>query len=365
MNTLTSYPELTDEQLAYALLQRAGVGLFDVARLVLEFQHCSGAPEARLDMNHCLRVIQRGSSGISPESCVPDVGEAIGQFLTSKTHRRERTRSELQYYTRSFQRHNPDWEKRSIQGISTEECQKMLEASFPNLHSRRKARTILHGFFAFCHKRGWILENPAAFPDVPPPPERRIVPLSLPQAGELLRCCMQETFRNCAAAVGLMLWAGVRPMEVERLRWENIKLEERVIVLHPQHTKTGGARCATIQPALAWWLRLHERESGSLCPRNWKRRWRQLHQAAGLTPWVPDILRHSFASYHIACFRNFERLQYEMGHRSLQLLRFRYLATGDISPEQATDFWSSNYWKKQLSQVSGSLRSQVSAHFVG
>ncbi len=88
--------------------------------------------------------------------------------------------------------------------------------------------------------------------------------------------------------------------------------------------------------------------TGPVCPRNWKRRWPTLHRAAGLAPRVPDVLRHSFATYHAAHYRNFEQLQYEMGHRSLQLLRYRCLATGDINPEQAANFRNPDWWEQAL-----------------
>ena len=42
--------------------------------------------------------------------------------------------------------------------------------------------------------------------------------------------------------------------------------------------------------------------------------------------WQPDVLRHTFATHHLATFRNYAELQLEMGHRSAELLRTRYIA---------------------------------------
>ncbi len=44
-------------------------------------------------------------------------------------------------------------------------------------------------------------------------------------------------------------------------------------------------------------------------PRNWQNRWLALRRAAGFTHWVPDVCRHTFASYHAAHFRNLPELQ--------------------------------------------------------
>ncbi len=349
MNTPTLPHDLTDEQLACALIRHTGLGLMDAARLILELQNGSASPREALTMEYCMNVIQRGCRdyGRQPEE-ENSFGRAIGLFLEHKRHRRPNTQLELRHYTRRFLRCKPCWAQRSLRSITKPECRRMLEEGFPNPSSRRKARIILHGLFSFCHKSGWLAENPADFVDEQPPVERRITPLSLNEAARLLHTCRQAEHRECAAAVGIMLWAGVRPAEVERLRWEDVKLREGTIILHPQHTKTGGARCVSIEPVLAWWLERVKGEGGSLCPRNWKRKWASLHHAAGLAPWVPDVLRHSFASYHAARYRNFEQLQYEMGHRSLQLLRYRYLATGGISPGAAADFWNPTYWRREL-----------------
>ncbi len=348
MDTPLSQHNLTDEQLARALLKQAGLGLLDAARLALEFQHCSSSPRAPLDINDCISIIRRGSHecGLAEES--PDFATAIEHFLESKRHRRWHTQQELRHYTKSFLRLNPDWGHHSLRDISSEACRQMLLSSFPNEHSRRKARVILHGLFSFCRKSGWVKTNPAAFMVECAPCERRIEPLKLHEVLSLLLACLNPAFLACAPAVGIMLWAGVRPVEVTRLCWEDINLREGIIILHPQHTKTGGARCVSLPPPLAWWLGTFNKGSGALCPRNWKRKWQALHQAAGLTPWVPDVLRHSFASYHAAHYHNFEQLQYEMGHRSLQLLRYRYLATGCITPQQAASFWNPVFWKRQL-----------------
>ena len=48
----------------------------------------------------------------------------------------------------------------------------------------------------------------------------------------------------------------------------------------------------------------HIREEERRIPRNWQQRWHSLRRAAGFRHWVPDICRHSFASYHAAFFRN-------------------------------------------------------------
>ena len=143
---------------------------------------------------------------------------------------------------------------------------------------------------------------------------------------------------ECLPAVGMMLYAGIRPQEVERLRWGDVRLPASVagapyaeatgvIIIAPQHSKTGGARRVTIQAPLAHILRRAQKEAHvRICPRNWRRHWAAMHRAAGFTPWQPDVLRHTFATHHLATHRSYAELQLEMGHRSAELLRTRYVA---------------------------------------
>ena len=72
-------------------------------------------------------------------------------------------------------------------------------------------------------------------------------------------------------------------------------------------------------------------------PRNWQNRWRALRRAAGFTDWQPDVCRHTFASNHAAYFRDLGALQLEMGHRSADLLRSRYLNLPQVN--QAKVYW--------------------------
>ena len=66
----------------------------------------------------------------------------------------------------------------------------------------------------------------------------------------------------------------------------------------------------------------HER----IYPPNWRRHWAALHRETGFVNWQPDVLRHTFATHHLATFRSYAELQLEMGHRSAELLRTRYVA---------------------------------------
>ena len=194
------------------------------------------------------------------------------------------------------------------------------------------------GYVCTAVKRGWCDANPVA---------RRVVeqqvPILTPQEIEQITTTA-ETYLggSCTAAVGMMLYAGIRPHEVARLSWEQVDLEERAIYIQPRHSKTGGARRVTIHQPLQRILQKHRHADGErICPPNWLKHWRELRRAAGWDSparrWPQDALRHTFASYHLSHFRSFAELQLEIGHRDATLLRTRYVDQRGV--RAAKQFW--------------------------
>ena len=170
------------------------------------------------------------------------------------------------------------------------------------------------------------------------------VPILTPQEIEQITTTAEQyQGGSCAAAVGMMLYAGIRPHEVARLTWTQVDLQEQAIYILPRHSKTGGARRVTIHKPLLRILRAHKHADGeTICPPNWLHHWRELRRAAGWNSparrWPQDALRHTFASYHLSYFRSFAELQLEIGHRDATLLRTRYVDQRGV--RNAVRFWA-------------------------
>ena len=137
--------------------------------------------------------------------------------------------------------------------------------------------------------------------------------------------------RSMSFSLSLMLYGGIRPTEVSRLQAGDINWEEGHVIIRPRTSKTGGGRAVPLRGVRG--IRKRER----FIPRNWKRKWQALRRAAGFRHWVPDVCRHTFATYHAAMFRNLPELQLEMGHRDTSLLRSRYMVPA--SRKEAEKFW--------------------------
>ncbi len=168
--------------------------------------------------------------------------------------------------------------------------------------------------------------------------------LALADCRRLVETAKTPPFRDCLPALGLMLFAGVRPGEVARLRWADVDCGEGVLAIAPRHSKTGGARRVELCPPLRRLLRRCRPAAGCellpLCPPRWPERWRQLRVNAGFRHrWRPDVLRHSFASYHALTHRDLGALQLQLGHRDARLLLTRYLNLSRLHRAEAAPFW--------------------------
>lgn len=271
----------------------------------------------------------------------PTVGfeEAVQDMLRAKQERRSRTLSELRSVCRRMMREVPGLAKRKVAEMSRSECAELIQIA-PTVRQQLKFRAVLHGLFAHCRRQEWVAVNPVALIACPHLQEHEIAPLEWAALVRLLRQIRLARHRCCMPPVGLMLWAGVRPAELTRLRWSDIDWEESVISLRPQHSKTGGSRHIQLQSVLRSWLREYGMGQGKICPPNWMRRWKNLRESAGLSPWRQDVLRHTFASYHAKYFHDFARLQEDMGHRSAALLRTRYLSMHGLTAAHARLFWT-------------------------
>ncbi len=290
----------------------------------------------------CRRVIQLGAEAYRQECQTVSFRDAVEQSLQSRSERRQRTLAELRQCCRRVLRNHPELADKPIRSISPEYCHRIIHGVYQTPTSRRKARRLLHSIFAFALRHGWCSSNPLAAVDLPPVRESPIEALNIREVRRLLDTACRPEHLPCAPAVGLMLWAGIRPTELTRLHWSDVQFADRVVTIAARHSKTGGARQVTLHPRLIRWLREtapYRLPGAFIIPRAWIRRWRDLRLAAGFPNWHADTLRHTFASYHLKRFNDLGKLQLEMGHADSSLLRTRYLDMKGITMEHACEFW--------------------------
>lgn len=327
--------QIQGRKLAHGLLKDVALEVEDAARLALEAveglrERARGLPRGEL-LLLLRRVIRAGAEAVLAAEQTVSLEVAAWASVEARGDLRPTSLRDLRHFVRRILRVEGAAQL-PLRSMSSAQCRRILEEAFGGSRSSLvKGRVILHSIFAYGMRREWCDVNPVARVEVPVVQERPISPLSVEEVERLRRVCGLRAFRPMRFSLHLMLYCGIRPAEVQRLSPDDVCWEEGVVIIRPRVSKTGGGRVVPLRGIG------HLRREECTIPRNWGRRWLQLRRAAGFTRWVPDVCRHTFASYHAAFFRNLPGLQLEMGHRDCSLLRSRYVAPA--LRREAAGFW--------------------------
>lgn len=325
------------EKAALEVLRSTGVDVLDAALLAKETLDAARGQLKRARL--CLRL---GAEELVKRERTVSFAKAVEAALAARKGRRARTQTDFRYVCKRLMTRNPELGNRRVRSMTARECERYLATAFETPQQFRKGRAVLSGVFSTAIRHEWCDVNPVAKVAVPQVQEHEVGILKPVEIKTLLE--VAKTYENgtCLPAVGLMLYAGIRPHEVARLTYNEVDWENGGITIRARHSKTGGARRVDMPPPLRRLLAefrcmpAHAR----VCPKRWATHWAELHTRAGWSaenPWQPDILRHTFASYHLQYHRDYSALQWAMGHRDASLLRTRYVDLRDVA--DAARFW--------------------------
>jgi integrase len=202
---------------------------------------------------------------------------------------------------------------------------------------RKWARSTIDGaiakigpFFTWCVREGYCESNPCAAVKRPRSDDSPPAIFTPPETKKLLQTALRYD-RRLIPYLAIGLFAGVRPLEIERLTWADIS--DRYIEITAAKAKTRQRRLVSLLDNLKEWLAL----GGDLPLTNKRKRLARVVQIAGLN-WQPDIMRHSFASYHLAMHTSADKTALELGHRDSKMLFAHYREL--VTQEAAQSYWS-------------------------
>jgi integrase len=159
--------------------------------------------------------------------------------------------------------------------------------------------------------------------------------LTVQQTARLLEAASPELL----AHVAIGAFAGLRRAELERLDWSDVHFDDTdLIEVTAQKSKTARRRFVKIQPNLREWLLPVRKHTGKVTCDNFPKQFEAARQSAGITEWPDNALRHSFASYHLAHFKDAAALALEMGHTDSGMIFNHYRQL--VRPKDAERFWS-------------------------
>ena len=327
-------------QSAQVLLEKSGISLLDAARLVKNILDAFPQGSNIAPIQFCSKIIETGKRHIRSKEM--RLAEGFSLYLQTKRCLRPDSIRDIRYLGNRLIKSSPKLAECNFSEVSVSDCETWLSETFSTPSQFNKARTMLHGLFEFALRREWCKRNPIKLVERRKVIEKEISPLTFPQIKNLLKTAKSPRYKECLPAIGLLMFAGIRPRKVRRIAWRDIDLAENSITVRSQCSKTGGVRQIEVCPALKRILiQFKPVPSAPVCPRNWNKKWRKIRNDSGFkNMWIQDILRHTYASYHAKRFKDLPRLQLNMGHCNLLLLCSRYVNMRGISHIDAKTFFN-------------------------
>lgn len=225
--------------------------------------------------------------------------------------------------------------KRLVSEIRGDEIDDWLRGLNVSAVTRNNSRRALRTAFSFAVKRKYCLENEAAKTAKAKEPKTKIGILTINEAASLL----ENAAPDVLPYVAIGLFAGLRRAEIERLDWSEIDFESGLIEVTAQNAKTAQRRLVTMQPNLREWLLPLRKHKGNVTPSNcFRELFEQARSAARIAEWPDNALRHSFASYHLAHFKNAASTALELGHHDSRITFAHYREL--VKPKNAEKYWN-------------------------
>jgi integrase len=257
------------------------------------------------------------SDGAS-ERYIGDLRSRLKQFATTFEGKpvAEITATEIDHWLRS---------------LSDSETGKPLAAT-----TRNNFRRILIVAFNFARDRGYCVGNPAQKSAKAKAIESPVGILTVDETARLLKHAPAALIPYIAIGA----FAGLRRSELEGLDWSEIDLqeEEASIDVSAKNAKSARRRSVHILPNLIKWLRPNSRPAGPVTPENYRELLDQARSAAGIKKWPHNALRHGFASYHYAHFKDAPALAADLGHTNSYLVFQHYRQV--VRRAEAKRYWN-------------------------
>jgi integrase len=200
--------------------------------------------------------------------------------------------------------------------------------------TRNHYRQVVVLAFNFAVRSGYATANPAVGAAKAKAVGQAPGILTVSEAARLLETATPDVLPYLAIG----LFAGLRRAELDRLDWSEIDFESGLIEVKAAKSKTAQRRFVTMQPTLREWLLPLRQHKGSVTPKTcFRQLFEQARDAAGIVEWPENALRHSFASYHLAHFKNAASTALELGHHDSRVTFAHYREL--VKPKDAEAYW--------------------------
>ena len=266
-------------------------------------------------------LTQKAATGMSMRAAVRD-------YLATKTGKSPQHRTKMEQVCGEL--------LRTFSGSVTAVTPMAAARWFAKIEGAPTTRAGWHryasGFFRWCVDMEIIARNPLKRVESPKPESKRSL-LAPREMSEILRAEMSEELR---AWFLLGAFAGLRSIEVHRMRWEDIDAKACQIEVRREVSKQSSGlpeRIVDFTEPLKKRAAFFKKRTGLIVPANSLRLYREreslierLNEEDKL-PWskLPEnALRHSFATYHLARGQDAGKSAHQLGHSTTALVLKTY-----------------------------------------
>jgi integrase len=202
--------------------------------------------------------------------------------------------------------------------------------------TRNHYRALVVLAFNFAVREGYATTNPAMGAAKAKVVGETPGILSVNETARLLEAATPDVLPYIAIG----LFAGLRRAEIHRLDWKEIDFESGLIEVKAAKSKTAQRRFVTMQPNLREWLLPLRKHKSNVTPGEiaFRQSFDQARAAADIDEWPDNALRHSFASYHLAHFKNAAATALELGHHDSRVTFAHYREL--VKPKDAERYWN-------------------------
>ena len=265
----------------------------------------------------------------------PTISQIVDQMVAEaeKNDRRDRTVEDLKSRLETFAENFAD---RRLNELAVEEIKAWIDEDEGwSARTRINYLTKISQLYNYALKHNWVDANLAERVDRPSAEDSEPKIFTVEQAEKLLENANRF---GLLPYISIGLFAGLRSAELMRLDGNEVKIEERAIIVGQHVAKKRSRRVVEMCDALYAWLKPLKALRGPIVDvKTFRDNMDELRKAAELESWPHNGLRHSFGSYHLSFHGDAIRTAQQMGHRSSDVVHNHYKAL--VLKKEAERFW--------------------------
>jgi integrase len=284
---------------------------------------------------HAVRIddaIDEHIAAIERRNRSASVNDAVEQFIANR-NAKGKSKSYIRDLETRLGRFKAAMGNRLVADIASSDVDHWIQSLRVGPQTQNNFRAVLSAMWTFAVRRGYAAANVIQLIDKSSVVRDHVATFSVEELSRLLGAASFDYLP--VLAIGA--FAGLRPEEINKLRWNDVDCEERTIRVNASVSKTRKKRFAEISDNLLNWLQPYISKSGPVAPPNLQKLRRATMKAARIEKWPQDVLRHSFASAHYAFHKDPARTAMIMGHRDQNMLLTHYRDL--MRPSDAANYW--------------------------